>query len=949
MAALLFLALWSTAARGQILIERNLTAADGLVDSRVYAFRQDRQGFVWIGTEAGLSRFDGVKLTSFEEAAGVPPGRILTVYETPDGTLLAGGDGGVIAFDGDRFRPLQGAPAWLSAPTVVILAGRPDGTLYAGGSKGLAARHPDGRWELLLASGKPPLDDTWIIDVLPARDGALYLATYGRGVLVLEGERSRWLSLEDSGLSPVVNALGQAGDGAVLIGTDEGLGVLRAGDLTVPPATRGISIRSIAEGGDGVFYLGTAGNGVLRLRFPTFVPAGPPLDTHHGLTEGIVNAVVALPDGPVLIGTQQGVSVFRGAVVETWTQEHGLPPGDIQGLAEDARGRIFAATARGLAVHDNGRWRLLGRHEGYPEEALTSLHIGASGRLYLAGWSGKIWIYESGSPVRTVDLPAVRAGPEIEVSGLLEGPGGVLYATTNQGFAIVQDGRARHFGRRQGFPAEAAFGLTAAADGTVYVATEEGLVTWRRGAFRLWTRKDGLPDDFVWAVQAGQDGSVRAGTRRGLAVLRAGRFQTFGTGDGLSSGVVTCIVEEGAGGLLVGTSRGVNLLDLRGSRRKVLPVHGLGRRPVNSGACLRDRRGRFWFALQSSVSVYDPAREVVRRPPRAVLTGIGYASGKGTWNVLRGTPLSVPARLNDLIFNFTGVDAAAHSMSFRLRLRNRHENWIHTPERKVHYPLLAPGEYRFEVQARNDAGLWSEPATLDLTVEPPPWWRRTGLVLSLAAAGLVLGAALAVAFRVRQLLAVERLRAAIAADLHDQIGAGLTEVAVLSEVAGRKAGDLPELERIAATSRDLIDRMGDIIWLVNPRRDSLEDLFLRLKDSFAELFAHRGAVFAMSNLNPLAGARLDMAQRQHLYLLFREALHNALKHSRCGRVELTLALRDRQLVAVLRDDGRGFDPGLPDLEGDGLSTMRRRAEKLGGQLTIESSPAGTAVRLEVEM
>lgn len=945
-AILLLLLLWSPPAHGQILIERNLTVADGLVDSRVYAFRQDRHGFVWIGTEAGLSRFDGVKFTSFDETAGVPPGRILTLYETPDGTLLAGGDGGVVAFDGERFRPLAGAPAWLSSPTVVILTGGPDGTLYAGGSKGLAARYPDGRWELLLENGMPPLEDAWLIDVLPAPAGTLYVATYGSGALVLEQGRARWLNLEGAGLSPVVNALGQAGDGAVLIGTDAGLGILRNGDLTALPATRGISIRSISEGAGGVFYVGTEGSGVLRLRFPTFEPEGPPLDVQHGLVDGNVNAVVALPEGPVLIGTRQGVGIFRGAVVETWNQEHGLPEGEIQGFAEDSQGRIYAATSSGLAVHEGDRWALLGRREGFPEEPLTALHAGASGRLYLGGGGGKIWIYEKGSPARTVDLPPLRTSHTLAVTSFLEGPQGLLYASTSQGFAILQDGQARHFGRRQGFPADVAFGLASTADGTLYLATEEGLVTWRPGgSFRLWTRKDGLPDDFAWTVQAGRDGAVLAGTRRGLAVLREGRFQTYGAKDGLSSGVVTCIAEDGAGGLLAGTSRGVDLLDLRGSR-KVLPVHGLGRRPVNPGACLRDRRGRFWFALQSSVSVYDPSREIARRPPRAVLTGIGYASGKGAWNAVRARSLSVPAGLNDLTFDFTGVDAAAHAMSFRLRLRNRHEDWIYTKDRRVRYPLLAPGRYHFEVLARNDAGLWSEPATLDLTVDPPPWWRRTGLVLSLAAAGLVLGAVLAVAFRVRQLLAVERLRAAIAADLHDQIGAGLTEVAVLSEVAGRKAGGLPELERIAATSRDLVDRMGDILWLVNPRRDSLEDLFLRLKDSFAELFAHRGAAFEMNDLTPLTGVRLEMTRRQHLYLLFREALHNALKHSRCGQAELSLTLRGRRLEVVLRDDGRGFDPDHA-AEGDGLFTMRDRAAKLGGLLTIHSSSAGTTVRFEM--
>ena len=151
----------------------------------------------------------------------------------------------------------------------------------------------------------------------------------------------------------------------------------------------------------------------------------------------------------------------------------------------------------------------------------------------------------------------------------------------------------------------------------------------------------------------------------------------------------------------------------------------------------------------------------------------------------------------------------------------------------------------------NDAGLWSEPAGLSFTILPP-WWRQPLRVIGLAALGIALAGGL-LAVRARRLLQVERLRASIAADLHDQMGAGLTDIAILSEVAARKAGDLPELARVAATARELVDGMGDIVWLVNPRRDSLYELFLRLKDSYDELFAHAGAQLEVADLTPAQG------------------------------------------------------------------------------------------------
>ena len=139
-----------------------------------------------------------------------------------------------------------------------------------------------------------------------------------------------------------------------------------------------------------------------------------------------------------------------------------------------------------------------------------------------------------------------------------------------------------------------------------------------------------------------------------------------------------------------------------------------------------------------------------------------------------------------------------------------------------------------------------------------------------------------------------------------------------------------------------MDGLGDIVWLVNPRRDSLYELFLRLKDAYAELFAHTGAHLDVGDLSPFEKARLPMTYRQDLHLLFQEALRNALRHSGCRRAKLFVTLHGRHLEVELRDDGRGFDPECRS--GEGLETMRRRAEHLGGRLGIESSPQGTVVR-----
>lgn len=337
----------------------------------------------------------------------------------------------------------------------------------------------------------------------------------------------------------------------------------------------------------------------------------------------------------------------------------------------------------------------------------------------------------------------------------------------------------------------------------------------------------------------------------------------------------------------------------------------------------------------------SPAWETPRRRPRARLTGVHVSEGRET-SPKGEASSSAPSR-KDLTFSFTGIDRETRLRKFRYKLDGLNSEWIETDRPSVHYSGLLAGDYRFEVQAINDAGLWSPPVGLSFSVLQPPFLRRyRSLMFILAGAGIVLTGSLFSAARNRRLLQVERLRSSIAANLHDQIGAGLTDIAILSEVAARKAGNLPELARVAATARDLVDGLGDIVWLVNPQRDSLYELFLRLKDAYAEMFAHTGAQLDVGDLSPFEKARLPMAYRQDLHLLFQEALRNALRHSGCRRAELSVTLQGRDLEVQLRDDGRGFDPQCRS--GEGMETMRRRAERLGGRLRIESSRKGTVVQ-----
>jgi signal transduction histidine kinase len=202
------------------------------------------------------------------------------------------------------------------------------------------------------------------------------------------------------------------------------------------------------------------------------------------------------------------------------------------------------------------------------------------------------------------------------------------------------------------------------------------------------------------------------------------------------------------------------------------------------------------------------------------------------------------------------------------------------------------------------------------------------------------------------LIELERVRRRIAADLHDEIGSSLTQISILSEVA-RRQGDgatsdvTHSLDTIAMSSRELIASMSDIVWAINPAKDHLSDLTQRMRRLAADAFTASNTAFSV-NLPPAAQEiPLGANVRREVFLIFKEAVTNVIKHAACDSADVTLAIEDGVLTLEVRDDGRGFDAAGPT-DGHGLASLRNRAAALGGTISIASTPgAGTAITLTV--
>ncbi len=847
---------------------------------------EDAGGTIWYQNSKGaLARRQGTNVVSVAPP-GLRGGLVSSLVKDARGQIWVGTEKEIAVWDGTRFSemtPTNGEPD----VAVRQLLPCADGSCWVRTTNGLrncSAR----RWQAGARVGGDGIYSQLHPLFVDSRSG-LWIAHDQKGVGRVQPDgRVAWLN---EPLNGAVRCWFEDHEGNVWLGlTDGGLVQLRPRIFHVVwPAqdADNKSARSVCEDENGGLWFGTGGRQVLRWEHGIFSTFTPP--SAQGFNE-----VKVLPagDGTVWVGTVQNglLNLAHGAFQRPFPEQ--AIGTVVRCLHRDRTGALWIGCEFGLFRWDKDGLKTFSPADGFSPAYVLAIAEDQAGDIWLGTALGELRRFHAGK------FQSFRP------------PDSLTDEATLQAAAASDPLGARSRGALSG--GERFWALHFAEDGGLWIGTlGGGLLRFKDGHFTRITTRDDLPSEHVSQILEDAAGQLWLGTRAGIVRVSKRELNDFANGGKNLPNFVT-----------YGKFDGLPALECSG-----------GAQP----ACWRGRDGRLWFTTVKGAVWVDPAALRVNRLPPPVHVEEVLVDGESTTGKRAPEKIHLAAGRHYVEFKFCALSfTSPDKVKFKWRLAGLEKDWVDGGDRHAaSYSFIPPGQYDFEVLACNNDGVWSaDPAAVALTVPPyfwQTWWFKVAAVLFLAAVLLTI-----YTIRIARLRALENLRLRIARDLHDEVGANLGSISLLAQLMEQtpSSTDATQVRGIAVQT---IDTLRDIVWFIDPTHDKLSNLVARLHETSRVML--QTVVFKFDQAGDFTSADLSLAFRRNVPPLFKETLHNALKHAHATVVEISVRRAEKEFQFCVRDNGIGFDPAQRN-SGNGLKNLRRRAAEIGGRIEIESRPGG---------
>lgn len=881
----------------------SLTDENSISHNSIRDIVEDEFGFLWIGTNGGgLNRFNSVngKFTRFT----VSPGLFNSISSNFVWSLLIDGNGTI----------------WIGT--------------YGRGLNKLTPSTMEFDSYAFEANNPNSLINNNVTSLFEDQSGMIWVGTEG-GISILNASDEKFRNISQDPLRPsalnnnIIRFITGDRSGLIWIGTAGG-GINKYNPFgkrfvhyrnnpSDPTSLSSNMIRAVFEDSDGILWVGTLGGGLNRFDSGTesFIHYKNDENLQGSLNDNSVTSIFEDSRKTLWVGTWGGglnrissKDKFENDSFEHFTHSStspkSVPSNTIQDIYEDSFGNLWVGTESGLSLLIKEEKRFI-RFQSDSQDTSSISDDRIQSKCIYEDSANNLWIGTWNGLNRISSLKKFNAANSNEIvfhkykSNTTE----TNSLSDNRIISLYEDPASR--------PDNIILWVGTVSGGlNQMIITNDPTSGKEKIDIIHYTERHGLPNNAIYGILGDERGNLWLSTNNGLSKFNPDEetFRNYNESDGLQGD------------------------------------------QFYWGAYFRSTRGEMFFGgINGLTAFYPEDLKDNRHIPEVYITDFQLFNkpvpisedSPLKQSILQTDIIKLPHDSYVMTFEYVALDYTIPEKNQYIYMLEGYDNdWIPAGNRRfVTYSGVGAGDYTFRVKGSNNDGLWNEEGTsIEVKVLPPFWstlWFITLVIITIT--GLII---YFVTARVKQLLAVERLRTKLAADLHDNIGSSLTEISILSEVISKKLKDEDQsvqknLKRISEDSRSLIDRMSDIVWLVNPKRDTLYDLILRLEDTYSELLAMTNISFTSKNLKSLEKVSLSMEHRQHLFLIFKEGINNSITHSNCSEITLDAHINGKNLEMILSDNGDGFSTDA-HYSGNGLKNMRDRANQIGGQLVIESEP-----------
>lgn len=927
---------------------------------------QTRDGYLWLGTQQGLARFDGVHFKTFNDGntPGLNSTTITKLFEDSRGNLWIGTEnGGVVMVNTQGVLARINLGREADESRLLDICEEPSGIIFLWFSNGQLYAYKDGIAGIGIYCWRIVVENngwTWV----GTPPGKMLSLRYipGSKPLAFQVEDELFAGKLDFLLASKQGGYWRLANGQIQKWTANHLDRV----LTNYPWGTNRSVNAACEDSDGNLIVGTDREGIYW--FDASGKSQWLSSVNAGLSHNTILSLLMDREGNLWVGTDGGgLNRVRRQVFEV--AESGR---NVQSICEDHQQRLWLASGGELVALKNGQ-----RETYRPGVDVRSVLVDVNSNLWAGAYGGVLHM-DGTNLIRTL-VPEFPG----KVTTLYQDRNKKVWAGAENGLMFWSGSNWISFALPDSSAVHSIHAIVDDSEGNLWVGTEGGgLKRVREGRGESFTRTNGLPSNNVSSLYLDRDGVLWVGTSGGLARLFHGHWTSYSKNEGMITDGIAYIIEDDQVNLWLGSTAGLmcvqkkELNEIASGTAKTALFRSFGQADgLPSGECsfgfqpaaCHASDGKLWFpTIRGVASIMPSALQPNTNPPPVIIESVlidGVAQNAQTLRSPVPASLQVRPGQEILEIDFTSLDLTAPLRGrFKYRLEGFESAWIEKPAdvRFASYTKLPPGDYQFHVRACNEDGKWSDAdAVLAVHVLPPFW--RTWWFLSASAIcllGMIVGSVYYVSTQklhrqlesLRQHEALEKERARIARDLHDQLGANLTQVALLSEMAETDKNSPDEVEahakQISQTALETTHALDEIVWTVNPSNDTLDGLINYVCKYAQEYLALADLRYRLEVPSQLPTTPISPELRHNVFLAAKESVNNVVKHARASSAWLRLRLEPHQFILEIEDNGRGISPADEKKGRNGLRNMRKRMQDIGGEFEVTpGSEGGTKVRL----